>query len=393
MNRGRAGRGATAVRATAVVSTNYSRLRAMATSDDDLAALRAAIDDVDDRLLSLLNERARLAERVAERKQAIGRPFYVPTRERAIIDRLQAANGGTFPNTAIRPVFQEVISACLNLEGGVRVAYLGPEGTFTHQAVKRHFGGSAPALPCGSVPAVFAEVERGGADYGVVPSENSAEGVVYHTLDAFVGSTLSIQAEVALRVDQCLCARAGTDESKILRVYSHPQGLAQCKEWLSRNLSKALLIETPSTADAAHRAAEDPEGAAIAAELAARLAGLAVLRTALQDTGYNVTRFLVIGREPPPSTPTPGGGDKTSVLLVLGDRPGDLYDALRPITEAGINLTRIESRPSRSGPWEYVFFLDLQGHAAEPHVAKALQALSPGRTVRVLGSYRKADET
>jgi len=239
---------------------------------------------------------------------------------------------------------------------------------------------------------VFAEVERGAADFGVVPSENSSEGVVIHTLDSFVESTLTIQAEVALRVDQCLCARPGTVEAHIQRVYSHPQGLAQCKEWLSKNLSRALLVETPSTADAAHRAAEDPEGAAIASELGARLAGLAVLRTALQDAAHNVTRFLVIGRGEPPA-PTAGGGDKTTILLVLGDRPGDLFEALRPITEARINLTRIESRPSRRRPWEYVFFLDLEGHAADPVVADAVARLREGRTVRVLGSYRKADET
>jgi chorismate mutase/prephenate dehydratase len=375
-----------------VRETNYSRLRAMATSDDDLAALRAAIDAVDDRLLALLNERARLAERVAEHKQALGRPFYVPSRERAVIDRLQAANDGPFPTTSIRPVFQEVISACLAIEGGVRVAYLGPEGTFTHQAVKRHFGGSAPALPCGSIPAVFAEVERGTAQFGVVPVENSSEGVVSHTLDSFVESSLVIQAEVAVKVDHCLCARPGTVESGLHRVYSHPQGLAQCKEWLAKNLPRAQLVECSSTADAAHRAADDPEGAAIASELAARLAGLSVLRTTLQDAAHNVTRFLVLARGEGPG-PTPGGGDKTTVLLVLGTRPGDLHEALGPLAQAGINLTRIESRPSRRRPWEYVFFLDLEGHAAEPRIAAALTALAADRAVRVLGSYRKADET
>jgi len=364
----------------------------MATSDDDLAALRVAIDDVDDRLLALLNERARLAERVAAYKQVAGRPFYVPSRERAIIDRLQAANPGPFPTPSIRPVFQEVISACLALESGVRVAFLGPEGTFTHQAVKRHFGGSAPAVPCGSIAAVFNEVERGTADFGVVPVENSSEGVVSHTLDSFVDSSLSVQAEVAVKVDHCLCARPGIVEARVVRIYSHPQALAQCRDWLAKNLARALLVECSSTADAAHRAAEDPEGAAISSELAARLAGLAVLRTSLQDAAHNVTRFLVIGRGDPPA-PTAGGAHKTTVLLVLGDRPGDLFEALRPLTEASINLTRIESRPSRRRPWEYVFFLDLEGHAAEPHVATAIATLAAGRTVRVLGSYRKADET
>jgi chorismate mutase / prephenate dehydratase len=364
----------------------------MATSDDELAALRAAIDAVDDGLLDLLNERARLAERVAEQKQAVGRPFYVPTRERAIIDRLQAANAGPFPASAIRPVFQEVISACLALEGGVQVAFLGPEGSFTHQAVKRHFGGSAPALPCGSIAAVFDEVERGIAQFGVVPAENSSEGGVAHTLDSFVDSPLRIHAEVAVKVDHCLCARQGVVESKIHRVYSHPQGLAQCKDWLAKNLPRAQLVECDSTAAGAHRAAEDPEGAAIASELAARLAGLQVLRTQLQDAAHNVTRFFVIAKGDGP-VPTAAGGDKTTILLVLGDRPGDLFEALRPLTEARINLTRIESRPSRRRPWEYVFFLDLEGHADDPRVAAALATLAVGRSCRVLGSYRKADET
>src|SRR5687768_13727885 len=197
--------------------------------DDELSGLRQAIDAVDDRLLELLNERGRLATRVAEIKQGGGRPFYVPVRERAVIDRLQSRNSGPFPSSAIRPVFQEIISACLSLEGGPRVAFLGPEGTFTHHAVKRHFGASAPALPCGSIAAVFAEVERGAAEFGVVPIENSSEGVVSHTLDSFVESPLQIHGEVAVTVDHCLVARTGVVESAIERVYSHPQALAQCR--------------------------------------------------------------------------------------------------------------------------------------------------------------------
>lgn len=358
---------------------------------DELAALRVAIDAVDDRLLELLNERGRLAAKVAETKTGSGRPFYVPLRERAIIDRLQAANPGPFPTSAIRPVFQEIISACLSLEGGPRVAFLGPEGTFTHHAVKRHFGAMAPALPCGTIAAVFTEVERGAAEFGVVPVENSSEGVVSHTLDSFVDSPLEIHGEVAIAVDQCLVARSGVVESAIERVYSHPQGLAQCRGWLARNLARAQLVECTSTAEAARRAAEDPSGAAIASELAARLSGLAVPRQSVQDAAHNVTRFLVLGRGPSPQK-EPSGDDKTTVLLVLGDRPGDLFEALRPLSEEGINLTKIESRPSRRQAWQYVFFLDLEGHRAEPRVQRALERLAEGRTVRVLGSYRKADE-
>ena len=365
-------------------------------AEEDLTTLRTAIDAIDDELLRLLNDRARLVHRVAASKTVSGRPFYVPTRERAIVDRLQAANPGPFPTSAIRPVFQEVISACLALEAGHRIAFLGPEGTFTHLAVKRHFGTAAPTLPCGSIPAVFAEVEAGAADFGVVPIENSSEGVVTYTLDSFVDSPLIIQAEIAVRVEQCLLARAGVEERAIERVYSHPQGLAQCRGWLTHNLARAQLVETLSTSEAARRAAEDPAGAAISSELAARLNGLAVLRQAVQDAGENITRFLVIGRGGTgASAPVPGDDPKkmkTTVLLVLGDRPGDLFEALRPTSDARINLTRIESRPSRKGPWEYVFFLDLEGHADDPTVAEALRAMSEGRTMRVLGSYRKADE-
>jgi chorismate mutase/prephenate dehydratase len=366
-------------------------------AEDDLTTLRTAIDSIDDKLLELLNDRARLVHRVAAYKTTAGRPFYVPTRERAIVDRLQAANPGPFPTSAIRPVFQEIISACLALEAGHRIAFLGPEGTFAHLATKRHFGTAAPTLPCGSIPAVFAEVERGAADFGVVPVENSSEGVVYHTLDSFVDSPLSIQAEIAVRVEQCLVGRIGLEERAIERVYSHPQGLAQGRDWLTHNLPRAQLVETASTSEAARRAAEDPNGAAVASELAARLNGLAVLRQGIQNAAFNVTRFLVLGRgEAGASAPVPVSDPetvKTTVLLVLGDRPGDLFEALRPLTEARINLTRIESRPSRKGPWEYVFFLDLEGHAADPRVAEALHKMSLGRTMRVLGSYRKADET
>jgi chorismate mutase/prephenate dehydratase len=363
-------------------------------TDDELAALRVAIDTIDDRLLDLLNERGRLVAKVAESKQLVGRPFYVPLRERAIVDRLQSQNPGPFPTSAIRPVFQEIISACLSLEGGPRVAFLGPEGTFTHHAVKRHFGASSPALPCGSIAAVFTEVERGAADFGVVPVENSSEGVVSHTLDSFVESPLEIHGEVAVDVDHCLVARAGVVESTIERVYSHPQALAQCRGWLTRNLPRAQLVETSSTADAAHRAAEDPGGAAICMELAARMAGLAVLRQSLQDAAHNVTRFLVLGRGPSPWTAPSAnpGDDKTSILLVLGSRPGDLFEALRPLSDERINLTKIESRPSKREAWQYVFFLDLEGHRAEPRVARALERLAVGRHVRVLGSYRRADE-
>ncbi len=362
----------------------------MAPADDKLASLRAEIDAVDDALLALLNRRAHLVEAVGACKQSSGGGFYVPSRERAIIDRLQEANAGPFPTSGIRPVFQEVISACLSLEKGVRVAYLGPEATFTHQAVKRHFGTSAPTVPCGSIAMVFEEVERGQAEFGVVPVENSTEGVVSHTLDTFLETPLVIRAELVIAVEQCLLARADVREGQLERIYSHPQGIAQCRAWLHANLPAARIIECASTAAAARRASDDGAGGAIAGEMAARMYGLSVLRRAVQDSASNATRFLVIGAAV--DEPRAAAGDyKTSLLLVLGNRPGDLYQALRPISEAGVNLSKIESRPSKRQAWEYVFFLDLEGHRDDPPIAAVLAAIPPDCQVKVLGSYRKAD--
>jgi chorismate mutase/prephenate dehydratase len=360
---------------------------------DPIDEQRDAIDRVDDELLALLNRRARLVEELARLKQSTDRPFYAPHRERAIIDRLQEANSGPFPAEALRPVFQEIISACLSLERGLRVAFLGPEGTFTHQAVRRHFGTSSPALPCGSIPAVFDEVEHGAAEFGVVPVENSSEGVVSHTLDSFLESPLVICAEIIIVVDQCLMARPGVAESDIERVYAHPQSISECRSWLSTNLSRAHLVESASTTDAARRAHEDAAGAAIGTELTASLAGLMILRRRLQDFDHNVTRFLVVTR--PDSVPLPPADSdvKTSLLLALRDQPGDLFHALQPLSEAGVNLTRIESRPSKRRAWEYVFFLDLVGHVEEPHIAGALHGLGAERWLKVLGCYRRADET
>jgi chorismate mutase/prephenate dehydratase len=332
---------------------------------------------------------------VAETKQATGGSFYAPDRERAIIDRLQAKNSGPFPDHALRPVFQEVISACLSLEATVTVAYLGPEATFTHQAVKRHFGTSARTVPCGSIPAVFADVAKGSVDFGVVPVENSTEGVVSHTLDSFVDGTLSIAAEIIVDVDHCLMARPEVATSAIKRVYSHPQALAQCRQWLDANLKSAVRVESPSTAAAAQSAAGDTEGAAIAAELASRMYGLKILRNKLQDVAENATRFLVVGRDgapPPLAGSAETGGFKTSLLLSLPDRAGALFHILQPITEAGINLTKIESRPTRQKAWDYVFFLDLDGHIDDPPVAGVLESLAEICDLcKVLGCYRKAD--
>ena len=352
-----------------------------------LAGLRGEIDRLDDEILRLLNARAALVGQVAQLKERAQVPFYVPSREKQIIDRLVAQNPGPFPSHAIRNVFQEIFSACLSLEKTVRVAYLGPEGTFTHMAAKRQFGLSARTVPVGTIAAVFSEVERGHADFGVVPVENSTEGVVNHTLDTFVESDLRVSAEILVPISHCLMGLPGQELPQIERVYSHPQALAQCRQWLATNLPRAALVEAASTSEAAHHAAGDPQGAAIASEMAARLHGLELYRQGIEDLTGNVTRFLVIGRQ----QAEPTGRDKTSVLFSTRDTPGSLYRVLGGIAERGLNLTRIESRPSRRRAWEYVFFADIDGHQREPALVAALDiARSHCEMLKVLGSYPKA---
>lgn len=354
----------------------------------DLDDLRRQIDALDDRLLALLNERAALAARVGEVKAKEQRAFFVPSREKAVVARLEAANPGPFPTASLRPVFKEVMSACRSLEQGLRVAFLGPEGTFTHMALKHQFGLSALGLPVGTVAAVFKEVEQGRADFGVVPIENSTDGAVTHTLDTFLESPLKISAEIILEVDQCLLGRPGLDLASVERVYSHPQGLGQCRKWLEGNLPRAALVEAPSTAEAARLAREDAGGAAIASELAADLFDLAVLRARIQDVSENATRFLVLGT----AQAEPTGRDKTSLMVAAQDGPGLLFHLLQPFAQAGLNLTKIESRPSRRKAWENVFFLDVAGHASEPAVASALASLGAlCEQVKVLGSYPVAE--
>lgn len=366
----------------------------------DLAALRQEIDSIDDELLACLHRRATLVHDVAAWKRAHAQPFYVPDRERQVIERLQRASQGPFPGEAIRAVFSEIMSACLSLEERLKVAYLGPEATFTHQASRSRFGLSALYVPAATIAGVFAEVERGRADVGVVPIENSAEGVVSHTLDVFLDSDLVIGQEIVIEVSHCLLTRAGALE-EIEKVYSHPQALGQCRVWLGANLPGRPLIEVASTALAARLAKDDPTAAAVASELAGRLYDLKVAGSKIQDASPSITRFLVIKRPDPPGTTAtappagtlvpPGGWNKTSILFGLKEAPGALYRALAPLAEAGITLTRIESRPSRRRAWEYVFFIDIGGHVNEPALREALDV--GGRFhaqcsfVKVLGSY------
>lgn len=356
-----------------------------------LASLRQAIDAVDDQVLTLLNRRADLAAEVGRLKTeaAPEAPFHAPKREREILARLEAENGGPFPVAAVRMIFQEIMSACLSLEKPLRVAFLGPEGTFTHLAARAQFGGSSQALPQGTIQAVFQAVERERADYGVVPVENATEGAVDSTLDAFLDSPLHICAEILLPVDQALLMRPDLDLGGVRRVYSHPQALGQCRRWLEAHLPQADRIEAPSTSEAARLAREDGEGAAVASELAAELFGLKVAETRIQDLAANATRFVVLG----PKSAEPTGRDRTTLLAMAQDGPGALLRLLEPLARRGLNLSRIQSRPTRRKLWEYAFFLDVEGHAEDPPMAAALVELQAScASLKVLGSYPRAGE-
>jgi chorismate mutase/prephenate dehydratase len=347
--------------------------------------LRAGIDAIDSRILRLLNERAGLVLEVGRLKAEQHLEFHAPQREEAIYVRLVQENGGPFPSSALRPVFREIISACLSLEHPLRVAFLGPRATFAHLAAMERFGLSARFLALTSIPDVFTEVEKGNADFGVVPVENSTEGVVSHTLDRFVDSPLRICGEVVVEAALHLLSKAGS-LAEVRKIYSHPHALAESRKWLERRAAGIAVVETSSTGAAAELAASEPGAAAIASELAANLYGLTVLERRIEDYPDNLTRFLVIGRKATPPT----GADKTSVLLFITDRVGALHRMLLPFAERRINLTKIESRPSKKKAWEYLFYLDLEGHVDEPQVGEALDLVkSECISLRVLGSYPK----
>ena len=351
-----------------------------------LDELRQKIDAIDDRILDLLNERAEVVLDVGRAKAGSSKVFYVPNREQAIYRRLAESNPGPFPTEAIRRVFREIISASLSLEQPMKVAFLGPLATFTHAAAMRQFGFSAQLVPQKSIAVVFDEVLRGRADYGVVPVENSNEGVVSHTLDMFMELDLQINAEILLEISHDLLSRSG-DIHQVRKVVSHPQALAQCRKWLEENLPDVPLVDVASTALAAQMVAEDETAAAVASEMAASLYDLRVVRRKIEDNPSNFTRFLVIGR----TMPEPGGRDKTSIMFSVRDEPGILYRMLEPFSKRDLNLSKIESRPFKKKAWEYIFFLDMEGHVRDPAVAAALEELKGYCTLfKVLGSYPRA---
>ncbi|HXY76596.1 MAG TPA: prephenate dehydratase [Steroidobacteraceae bacterium] len=355
-----------------------------------LEDVRERIDRVDERIHTLISERARLAQLVGISKSPDGHTvdFYRPEREAQVLRLARARNQGPLRDAEVLRLFREIMSACLAQQEPLKVAFLGPEGTFTQAAVLAHFGHSVRGLPLDSIDEVFHEVESASADFGVVPIENSTEGTVNHTLDRFLSSPLKICGEVELRVRQHLMGKM-SQLSRITRVCSHPQALAQCREWLSEHLPGIEQVPVSSNAEGARRARDEKGTAAIAGETAAEIYGLKLLAAEIEDRIDNTTRFLILGRK----LFAPSGEDRTTLLVSVGhtDAPGALYRLLEPLARHRVNITRIESRPSRRRKWDYVFFLDLEGHARDPQVARALAVLKKRASLfRILGSYPRA---
>jgi chorismate mutase/prephenate dehydratase len=356
--------------------------------EEPLNKIRERIDAIDEQIQDLLNERAAAAHEVAQVKRASDPNafFYRPEREAQVLRTVKERNKGPLGGEEMARLFREIMSACLALEQPLNIAFLGPEGTFTQAAALKHFGHSVRTLPVGTIPDIFQEVETGNCHYGVVPVENSTEGVISHTLDMFLSSPLKICGEVTLRIHHNLLAKDG-DLAGISKVYSHQQSLAQCRGWLDRHLPNAERIAVGSNAEAARLAKDEPGAAAIASETAAEIYGLDVLAPNIEDEAGNTTRFLIIGKQAVP----PSGQDKTSLLITTSNVAGGLHSLLTPLAEHGISMTRIESRPSRRGMWDYVFFIDITGHSSDPVIAEALAELERSAGMfRNLGSYPKA---
>ena len=347
---------------------------------------RQAIDKLDAEIVGLLNERTKHVLEIGALKLKAGEEIYAPHREQAVFDRLCDINTGPITNDSLRAIYREIMSSALSLEKTMTIAYLGPEATFTHQAAILRFGSSLNYAPQKTISEVFNDVAKGRADYGVVPVENSTEGIVTHTLDMFADSDLKIVAQIILPISHCLVSR--TPRAKIKRLYVHPQTLAQCRAWVQKNYPQAELIETSSNARSAELAAKDKTAAALAGVLAAEKYGLPILDHDIQDNAANATRFLVLGRQCSPPT----GRDRTSLMLSIRDQVGALHQALAPFRRYRLNMTKIESRPSKRKVWEYFFFVDCDGHMNDKRVAKAITLLEHQcHFVKVLGSYPNAE--
>jgi len=347
---------------------------------------RSRINNLDDEILKLLNQRGTAALRIGELKRQQDLPYFIPEREAQLLERLVALSQGPLGADAIRAIWREILSASLALEHPLPVAYLGPPGTFTHQAATRRFGSSAQLLPVRAIAEVFDEVERGRAEFGVVPVENSTDGAVSVTLDRLIESDVTISGEITLDISQHLISRAG-ELAEVKMVCSHPQGLAQCRAWLAAHLPDATTEETASTSAAVERARDDGTVAAIASDMAAQVHGVPILRARIEDNPSNSTRFLVIGRRPV----APTGRDKTSILFSMKNEPGVLYSILQPFATHRLNLTKIESRPTKRRPWEYVNFLDFEGHCETENVRDVLAEVRERcQFLKILGSYPAA---
>lgn len=363
-------------------------------ADQSLDTIRIDIDEVDAQIQALINQRAKLAAQVRQAKGDLDQAsaYYRPDREaqvlRKVIERNQGGDEGLNDSVMLR-VFREIMSACLAQQEPMRIAYLGPEGTFTQQAVYRQFGHSVSAIAQPSIEDVFLQVQAAEVDFGVVPVENSTQGIVSHTLDMFLHSDIKIAAEVELRIHQHLLTHVKSLD-QIQRVYAHQQSLAQCKHWLAANLPNAELIGVSSNAEAARRVRQMDDAAAIAGRHAAEVYSLPVLFGNIEDHVDNTTRFLVLGRSLLPTS----GDDKTTLLVAGSDGPGALFKMLEPLSRHGVNMSRIESRPSRQGRWDYVFFIDLDGHVDDAPLQRSIGELeAEARLVKVLGSYPRAIES
>ena len=355
-------------------------------SDDKLKPLRDQIDAIDVQLLALLNERARVAQQVGHVKAETNAPVFRPEREAQVLSRVADTNPGPLLSSDLQSIFREVMSACRALENRVTVAFLGPVGTYSEQAVWRQFGQAVEALSCVSIDEVFRSVEAGTAAFGVVPVENSTEGTINRTLDLLLQTTLSISGEVALPVHHSLMTCSGNME-QVTRICAHSQALAQCQAWLNQHYPHIERQAVASNGEAARLATEDRQVAAIASEMAAKRYGLSIVHANIQDDPHNRTRFFVVGR----LMPSASGKDQTSLVLSVPNKSGAVYELLAPLARHGVSMTRFESRPARTGRWDYYFYVDIEGHANDAKVAQALAELqAQAAFFKVLGSYPHA---
>jgi chorismate mutase/prephenate dehydratase len=351
--------------------------------DSKLKPLREQIDSIDAQILVLLNQRASVAQEVGHVKAETNAPVFRPEREAQVLRSVAERNPGPLVATDVQTIFREIMSACRALEKRVTVAYLGPAGTFSEQAVYQQFGHAVEGMPCVSIDEVFRATEAGTADFGVVPIENSSEGVINRTLDLLLQTTLAISGEISIPVHHSLMTRSGTLDG-ITQICAHSQALAQCQVWLNMNVAGIARHAVASNGEAARMAGNDPHCAAVASEIAGAKYGLQVVNAHIQDDPHNRTRFAIIGR----LHTTPSGKDQTSLVLSVPNKPGAVYNLLAPLAANGVSMTRFESRPARMGTWEYYFYVDVEGHAHDAKVARALDALKTNAAFfKLLGSY------